>query len=623
MRPGAAWSPLIRVWRTGVFAPAAMTSSAAGRPSTREDFDFMERAGRGASSVVFKARRKADGKIYCVKEIDMSAVVPEEEEQALREVQLLASFEHPYVIRYFDSFLDDEILHIVMEWAEHGTLSDRLKAPGGEILSEQQVWKWTLQIVVGLNHMHARKVLHRDLKSANVFITAAGDAKIGDLGVSRALTTMQEMAHTVVGTPYYLSPELCEGRPYNVKSDVWALGCIMFEMCSGGSMPFQASNQGALILKILSGKQAALPEGRYSDDLDDLVSRCLTKAWQRRPDTTEILARQDVVKQARMLQIKLPAEENLFGEQAGRGGRGLREAAGIDQDMQFGLNRLHSAPAAPQSREGGQKPSYLGSQEEHAGSESSLGDTGSSSGTNPSGGYSPERDGFSEADGAEAGGRGAAAGRRKGRRRNISVCQSLQELDLGGEEVPWKVQGPASDGVEGDLLPAARGFHNNKNRQVRDIDHLGRHPPRPPDAGHSGNPRTNMLVSFLFCLYVMCLCSVFSILIDIEYSVFHNFEGGRMVMKLTQHEHLLFSLSCFCATYILVPTFGICGGCGFFQMPKGGRWGRHIREEAITGHRPVLGWCKSGGPASAATSAIRRGGHIRGGGSAAANDILS
>jgi len=102
--------------------------------STRDDFDFMERAGRGASSVVFKARRKADGKVYCVKEIDMSAVVPEEEEQALREVQLLASFEHPYVIRYYDSFLDDEILHIVMEWAEHGTLADRLKATGAFVL---------------------------------------------------------------------------------------------------------------------------------------------------------------------------------------------------------------------------------------------------------------------------------------------------------------------------------------------------------------------------------------------------------------------------------------------------------------------------------------------------------
>ncbi|EKX45879.1 hypothetical protein GUITHDRAFT_159664 [Guillardia theta CCMP2712] len=220
--------------------------------STRDDFDFLRKVGRGASSVVFKARRKADNRVYCVKEIDMSAVVPEEEEQALLEVQLLASFEHPYVIRYYDSFLDDEILHIVMEWAEHGTLSDRIKSEEGKVMKEIQIWKWTLQITVGLNHMHEKKVLHRDLKSANVFITANGDAKIGDLGVSRMLNNTQEMAHTMVGTPYYLSPELCEGSPYNVKSDVWALGCVIFEMCTGGGLPFQASNQGALILRILS-----------------------------------------------------------------------------------------------------------------------------------------------------------------------------------------------------------------------------------------------------------------------------------------------------------------------------------------------------------------------------------
>eukprot|EP00277_Geminigera_cryophila_P016078 CAMPEP_0179435964 /NCGR_PEP_ID=MMETSP0799-20121207/19991_1 /TAXON_ID=46947 /ORGANISM="Geminigera cryophila, Strain CCMP2564" /LENGTH=404 /DNA_ID=CAMNT_0021215695 /DNA_START=477 /DNA_END=1688 /DNA_ORIENTATION=+ len=400
--------------------------------STRDDFDFMERAGRGASSVVFKARRKADGKVYCVKEIDMSAVVPEEEEQALREVQLLASFEHPYVIRYYDSFLDDEILHIVMEWAEHGTLADRLKATGGDNLTEPEIWKWSLQIIVGLNHMHERKVLHRDLKSANVFVTAKGDAKIGDLGVSRALTTMQEMAHTVVGTPYYLSPELCEGRPYNVKSDVWALGCIMFEMCSGGAMPFQASNQGALILKILSGKQAALPKGRYSDDLDDLVNRCLTKAWQRRPDTPEILARQDVVLQARRVHVTLPskASANVRG---GRGGR-LMEAPVIGDDMDVFLSRLQSAPAAPQSREGGQRPNYFGGDDHEdrdrdrdSGGSSNLTDTGSSSGTNP-GGLSPHKDLLSDLLVPEP---CAAAGRRRGRRRDLGVAMSLQEVNVG------------------------------------------------------------------------------------------------------------------------------------------------------------------------------------------------
>eukprot|EP00292_Cryptomonas_paramecium_P018032 CAMPEP_0113715356 /NCGR_PEP_ID=MMETSP0038_2-20120614/33218_1 /TAXON_ID=2898 /ORGANISM="Cryptomonas paramecium" /LENGTH=102 /DNA_ID=CAMNT_0000642617 /DNA_START=147 /DNA_END=452 /DNA_ORIENTATION=+ /assembly_acc=CAM_ASM_000170 len=100
--------------------------------SQRSDFDFLERIGRGASSVVYKARRKMDGNVYCVKEIDLSVVTPEEEESALQEVHLLASFDHPYVIRYYDSFVDDEVLHIVMEFAAHGTLADRIRARKSE-----------------------------------------------------------------------------------------------------------------------------------------------------------------------------------------------------------------------------------------------------------------------------------------------------------------------------------------------------------------------------------------------------------------------------------------------------------------------------------------------------------
>lgn len=188
--------------------------------TNRADFEFLDRIGRGASSVVYKCNRRADGGTYCIKEIDIAAVTLEEEEEALKEVHLLASFDHPYVIRYYDSFVDDELLHIVMEYASHGTLIDRIKKQGGVPLPEENVWRWSLHIFVGLNHMHERKILHRDLKSANIFIAANGDAKIGDLGVSRMLATHQQMAHTIVGTPYYLSPELCEGRPYNEKSDV-------------------------------------------------------------------------------------------------------------------------------------------------------------------------------------------------------------------------------------------------------------------------------------------------------------------------------------------------------------------------------------------------------------------
>ena len=196
---------------------------------------------------------------------------------------------------------------------------------GGVPLTEDMVWKWALHIIIGLNHMHTRKILHRDLKSANIFISNSGDAKIGDLGVSRMLATHQKMAHTIVGTPFYLSPELCEGKPYNEKSDVWALGVIMFEMCSDGSLPFQASNQGALIMKILSDACGTVPDRckiplksalslpphylspcllktctrRYSQELRKTVSACLTKEPRNRPDTYDMLADRHIMEKAR------------------------------------------------------------------------------------------------------------------------------------------------------------------------------------------------------------------------------------------------------------------------------------------------------------------------------------
>lgn len=101
--------------------------------------------------------------------------------------------------------------------------------------------------------MHTLKVLHRDIKTLNIFLTKDNSVRIGDLGVAKVLSHTANFAKTMVGTPYYLSPELCEEKPYNTKSDVWALGCVLYELCAHRH-PFSSANQGALILKIIRGK---------------------------------------------------------------------------------------------------------------------------------------------------------------------------------------------------------------------------------------------------------------------------------------------------------------------------------------------------------------------------------
>ena len=182
-----------------------------------------------------------------------------------------------------------------------GTLHDYVSKQGKKGLPEHAVWRLLIQIAVALQHMHARKVLHRDIKSMNVFLGQKGIVKLGDLGVAKVLSTQTSFAQTMVGTPYYLSPELCAGRAYNDRSDVWALGIVIYECCTGRH-PFDAENQGALVMRILQGKYPAI-DSAYSDDLRDVVSQCLNQNSKARPSAEVILGLPAVAAQARALGI--------------------------------------------------------------------------------------------------------------------------------------------------------------------------------------------------------------------------------------------------------------------------------------------------------------------------------
>lgn len=118
-----------------------------------------------------------------------------------------------HVVKYYQSFTEKEKLYIVMEYCSGGDLSQFLKGQMGKPVTEDTVWKLTLQIMLGLRDLHSKKILHRDIKTMNVFLTDNKAVRIGDLGVARTMTG--DFASTVVGTPYYLSPEMCEEKPYN------------------------------------------------------------------------------------------------------------------------------------------------------------------------------------------------------------------------------------------------------------------------------------------------------------------------------------------------------------------------------------------------------------------------
>lgn len=148
---------------------------------------------------------------------------------------------------------------------------------------------WFFQIALALKHVHDKNILHRDLKTQNIFLTKASMVKLGDFGIAKVLNSETEMARTVIGTPYYLSPELCEDQPYNQKSDIWALGCVLYELTTLRHA-FDGQNLPALVLKILRGVYPPIPP-QYSSDLRDLIGSMLQKLPQDRPHINDIIAK--------------------------------------------------------------------------------------------------------------------------------------------------------------------------------------------------------------------------------------------------------------------------------------------------------------------------------------------
>jgi serine/threonine protein kinase len=277
----------------------------------------LDRLGAGSFGTVFKVKRYENGVTYVIKSVRIVELSYKEQSEAINEVTILAAMDSSYVVRYYDSFIASDSLHIVMEYCDRGDLQHFLKkAKGRELtcLKEHVTWHICLQVILGLYYLHKKKILHRDLKSANVFLMKDKNnnqdfyiVKIGDLGVAKLLDTSTAFAKTIVGTPYYLSPELCSDQPYRDKSDCWALGVLMYECCTLHH-PFEARNQCALIMKIVQA-QFSLPDPETtSPELSQLISWVLQKDPVDRPSIKQILNEKHIRDKLDEHRFDLPAE---------------------------------------------------------------------------------------------------------------------------------------------------------------------------------------------------------------------------------------------------------------------------------------------------------------------------
>ncbi|NXP91562.1 NEK8 kinase, partial [Passerina amoena] len=238
--------------------------------------------------IVHLCLRKADQKLVILKQIPVEQMSKDERLAAQNECQVLKLLSHPNVIEYYENFLEDKALMIAMEYAPGGTLAEFIHKRCNSLLDEDTILHFFVQILLALHHVHTKQILHRDLKTQNILLDKHRMiVKIGDFGISKILSSKSK-AYTVVGTPCYISPELCEGKPYNQKSDIWALGCVLYELASL-KRAFEAANLPALVLKIMSGTFAPISD-RYSPDLRQLILSMLNLDPSKRPQLNEIMA---------------------------------------------------------------------------------------------------------------------------------------------------------------------------------------------------------------------------------------------------------------------------------------------------------------------------------------------
>merc|ERR1719399_710930 len=257
-----------------------------------QGFEILRMLGKGKFSIVYMAKRLTDGMMCALKKINIfDMMVPKQREKCLKEVRLLQSLDHPNIVRLLDSIIDNNEL-LIVEWAEKGDLKRMIRkaVQAQTTFSTPDIWEYSRQLAGALHHMHAKRIMHRDLKPANIFVAVDGSLKLGDLGLGRFFSSQTLEAFSKVGTPLYMSPEVLRGAGYDHKSDVWSLGCVLYELAVLRS-PFKSDKQMSLydlFVKISKGDFTPMAENVTDKEFRELTCSMLHLEASQRPDCDKV-----------------------------------------------------------------------------------------------------------------------------------------------------------------------------------------------------------------------------------------------------------------------------------------------------------------------------------------------
>ncbi|KAH8235581.1 hypothetical protein KR032_003313, partial [Drosophila birchii] len=279
---------------------------------TLQDYEVLAVMGNGSFGTCYKVRDKSTGELFAWKGMNYDELDEDKCEALVSEISVLRQLQHPNIVQYYHHLVNREAksVYIVMECCAGGDLAQIVQRARSQRcrFEERYIWRVLFQLCRALQVCHNKipngTILHRDIKPANIFLDAAGNAKLGDFGLARMLRRDQSFAASFVGTPHYMSPELVRGRKYDRKSDVWAVGCLVYEMCALRP-PFRGRAFDQLSEKIAQGEFSRIP-AVYSSDLQEIIAFMLAVDHEQRPGIEVIIRHPLVVRNISELDGEFP-----------------------------------------------------------------------------------------------------------------------------------------------------------------------------------------------------------------------------------------------------------------------------------------------------------------------------